>query len=210
MACGDCPYAEYLLRAGIDYHGVDILRDMLHFAQSRISETGMDVQGRLHAADMRDFSINLQFDLAFVLMGSLHYLDNKDFLSHLEAMKRHIVPGGVYVLEWCIHYSPLQELEEKWSQSSPIGEVAVIFHAEQTKPSLQQYREKIQLYLNGELKAESTESIYPRYPNEFKMLIESRSSDWDMLHQCNDWNLDAGIDSSGTINRPLCILKRKG
>ncbi len=55
---------------------------------------------------MKDFTIPQRFNLAFVLMGSLVYLNNDEFLQHLDQVQLHLNPGGLYILEWCIEYTP--------------------------------------------------------------------------------------------------------
>jgi hypothetical protein len=49
---------------------------------------------------MCDFSLAQRFDLAMLLMDSASYLlDNAAVLRHLDCVARHLVDGGLYVLE---------------------------------------------------------------------------------------------------------------
>ena len=209
IACGDCPYAEALLHAGMDYHGLDLSNSMLDFSAIHIRAAGYTPDDRLHLADMRDFTLSQKFDLAFVLMGSLHYLNNDEFLQHLDCVHGHLTPGGLYVQEWCIEFMPWTEQNDTWTQNSPLGEVRVNYSARQKFAATQIFEERIEFELDGELTATTTDLIYTRYPNEFALLLQSREEQWETVGHFNDWNLDSPVSKADKINRPLCILKKR-
>ncbi|MCB0082013.1 MAG: class I SAM-dependent methyltransferase, partial [Caldilineaceae bacterium] len=210
FACGDCPYAETLMQAGVTYHGLDLSPEMLAFSQARLQAAGLPTAGILHLADMRDFALPQRFDLAFVLMGSLHFLDNAEFLRHLDHVHAHLNPGGLYVLEWCIEYAPSVEQQSDWTEESPLGEVGVRYWRRQRSALRQSFDERIEFTVNGDLAASSTDIVHLRYPNEFALLLQSRHSQWEMVGQFNAWDLEAPIgDDTQAINRPLRILKRR-
>ncbi|MEZ4656101.1 MAG: class I SAM-dependent methyltransferase [Caldilineaceae bacterium] len=198
------------MRAGVTYHGLDLAPEMLAFSRARLQAAGLPTEGILHLADMRDFTLPQRFDLAFVLMGSLHFLNNDEFLRHLDMVYAHLNPGGLYVLEWCIEYAPSVEQQSDWTEESPRGEVGVRYWRRQRSALQQSFDERIELTLNGELVAASTDIVHLRYPNEFALLQQSRHDQWEIVGQFNAWDLDAPIgDDTQAINRPLCILKSK-
>ncbi len=209
VACGDCPYALDLMDAGIEFHGLDLSSEMLSFSAERIMAAGHQIEGHLHLVDMRDFSLPKTFDLAFVLMGSLHYLNNYEFLQHLDNLYHHMNPGGLYVLECCIVYSPSEQQQSTWSIDSPLGEISVNYTATQRSAIDQAFEEKLDLSVNGKLVASNTGDIYLRYPNEFNLLLQTRESKWEIVDSYNDWDLNAPMTGSSQINRPLCILRKK-
>lgn len=209
LACGNCPYAEALNQAGVIYHGLDLAPEMLAFSRARLQAAGLPTEGILHQADMRSFALPQRFDLAFVLMGSLHFLSNDEFLRHLDQVHAHLNPGGLYILEWCIDYAPAIEQESDWTEESPLGEVGVRYWRRQRSALHQSFDERIELTLNGDLVAASTDIVHLRYPNEFALLLQSRSTQWEIVGQFNDWDLNAPIDDVQDIGRPLCILKSK-
>lgn len=209
IACGDCPYAINLMQAGVDYHGLDRSHAMLAFSKARIEAVGLRAEDILHAADMKDFTIPQQFDLAFVLMGSLVYLNNDEFLQHLDRVHRHLNPSGLYILEWCIEYAPSIQSQSSWTEESPLGEVGVSYSRQQHSAINQSFEERLDLTLNGELVASTTELVYVRYPNEFALLLQCSNAQWEVVGYYNRWNLDTPLDDSEAVNRPLCILRRK-
>ena len=209
IACGNCPYVLDLLKADIDYHGLDLSGSMLAFSAERMKAAGYLPDHRLHLEDMRDFSLPTTFDLAFVLMGSLQCLSNDEFLQHLDQMQRHLNPGGIYILEWCIEYSPSVALDSTWVETSPFGEICVRNRVTQKSVVDQMFEEQIDFELNGELVASSTDSIYFRYPNEFNLLLQLRETEWEIAGSFNNWNLEDPVVGSSNVNRPLCILRRR-
>lgn len=209
VACGDCPYALDLIKAGVDFHGLDLSRSMLQFSAERIRAAGYPSDNHLHLTDMRNFSLPTTFDLAFVLMGSLHYLNNDQFLGHLDRMHRHLNSGGLYVFEWCIDYSPSVERRSTWTEESPLGEIRVSYRATQQSVLDQTFEEQIDFEVNAELVASTTDTIYLRYPNEFGLLLQSRKAEWEIIDHFNNWDLDAPLLGASRVNRPLCILRRR-
>lgn len=209
IACGDCPYAIDLIQTGVDYHGLDRSHAMLDFSKANIEAAGLPATGILHAADMKDFTIPNRFDLAFVLMGSLAYLSNEEFLQHLDQVYMHLNPGGLYIQEWCIEYTPSTQSQSSWTESSPLGEVGVSYSRQQRSALNQSFDEQFDLTLNGELVASATEIVYVRYPNEFALLLQCRHTQWELVGCYNRWDLDTPLTDAQEINRPLCILKRK-
>ena len=209
IACGDCPYAIDLMQAGVDYHGLDLSHAMLDFSKASIAAAGLQAEGILHAADMKEFTIPYRFDLAFVLMGSLVYLSNDEFLQHLDRVHMHLNPDGLYIQEWCIEYSPSMQSQSSWTESSPLGEVGVHYSRRQRSALNQSFDEQFDLTLNGELVASTTEIVYVRYPNEFALLLQCRRTQWELVGCYNRWDLDTPLPDAQEISRPLCILKRK-
>ncbi|MEZ4621895.1 MAG: class I SAM-dependent methyltransferase [Caldilineaceae bacterium] len=208
IACGNCPYAEALMRAGATYHGLDLSSEMLTFSQARLAAAGFSLDSNLHMADMRNFAISHQFDLAFVLMGSLQYLTNDEFLRHLDRVHEHLNPDGLYILEWCVEYETTVDTQSSWREPSPLGEIGVLYSRQQRSALQQSFNEQIEFIVNGELVASTTDVVYLRYPNEFTLLLQSRDPQWEIIGHYNQWNLDTPLKNADVINRPLCILKR--
>lgn len=209
LACGNSPYAETLIQAGCIFHGLDLSSDMLAFTRARLAKAKLLPNAVLHHADMRQFTIPHKFDLAFVLMGSLHYLNSGDFLIHLEQVYRHLNPGGLYIMEWCIEYEPTTHAQSNWTVESPFGVIGVNYDRRQRSALSQQFDEQIEFTLDGKLVASTTSAVYLRYPNEFVLLLGSRHEQWEIVGHYNMWDLNKTLDGSTTINRPLCILRRK-
>jgi len=181
---------------------------MLTFSQARLAAAAFPVDGILHMADMRDFTVQHKFDLAFVLMGSLQYLTNDEFLRHLDRVYEHLNPGGLYILEWCVEYEPTVDTQSRWTESSPLGEIGVLYSRQQRSALQQSFNEQIEFTVNGELVASTTGVVYLRYPNEFTLLLQSRDPQWEIIGHYNQWNLDTPLKNADVINRPLCILQR--
>ena len=78
------------------YHveGLDQDATMLALAARRVPNVP------LHQADMRTFDLGKSFDAVLCLFGVIGYMkDQKEMTKALQAMHRHLVPGGVLLLE---------------------------------------------------------------------------------------------------------------
>lgn len=78
------------------YHaeGLDKDATMLALAAKRVPAAP------LHQADMRDFDLDATFDAVLCLFGVIGYMrTRKEMTKALKAMHRHLVPGGVLLLE---------------------------------------------------------------------------------------------------------------
>ena len=78
---------------------MDINPAMCARAAERATERGLALAG-VHKADMVDFDLGARFDLVFCLIDSLaHVLELDRLIAHLACVRRHLAPGGAYVVE---------------------------------------------------------------------------------------------------------------
>lgn len=111
---------------------------------SRIAATALDLSpamsgyardraaGRLSVvtADMRDFVIEgARFDLVITMLNSLcHLMTLEDMTAHLGAVARHLVPGGLYVIELAHPadvLTPASRTSSEWTTELDDGTVTV-------------------------------------------------------------------------------------
>lgn len=93
VACGTGAHLEQL-RTWYAVEGLDLNGDMLDVARKRLPGV------KLHWANLIDFNLNVQFSAVMCLGGAIGYAKTFDNLrSSVQAMARHLLPGGVLVLE---------------------------------------------------------------------------------------------------------------
>jgi SAM-dependent methyltransferase len=93
VACGTGRHLEWL-RPRYEVTGVDLSRPMLREAHRRLSGV------RLVAGDMRTFDLRERFDVVSCLFSSIGYLRSEaDLRQAFRTFARHLVPGGVVVVE---------------------------------------------------------------------------------------------------------------
>jgi hypothetical protein len=67
-------------------------------AAERATERGLALT--VTTGDMVDFDLGRRFDLIFCLIDSLAYvLDLESLVTHLTSVRRHLAPGGAYIVE---------------------------------------------------------------------------------------------------------------
>lgn len=93
VACGTGAYVRWL-RDWYDVTGLDLSPEMLRVARGRLPDVAF-VEG-----DMTDFDLRQEFDAVLCLFSSIGYLTSGVQLrSALASMARHVVPGGVVLIE---------------------------------------------------------------------------------------------------------------
>jgi len=93
VACGTGRHLE-LLSKSFDAEGLDLSPELLGLARKR--NPGMT----LHCADMRTFDHTSSYDVITCLFSSIGYMTTiEDLEKAVDNMARHLVPGGVLVIE---------------------------------------------------------------------------------------------------------------
>lgn len=98
LAAGPARHARESARRGAAAVALDVSPAMCAFAREQAASDGIVLD--TVCADMRDFALPRPCTFAMLLLDSASYLlDNDDMLRHLRCVARHLVDGGVYVLE---------------------------------------------------------------------------------------------------------------
>jgi SAM-dependent methyltransferase len=98
LAAGPARHAREWARRGTAATALDSSAAMCEYALECAARDGLSLQ--VVVADMVDFSLGQRFDLTVMPMDSSSYLlDNAAALKHLDSVARHLVDGGLYVLE---------------------------------------------------------------------------------------------------------------
>ena len=99
VAAGPADHALELAARGLSASTMDLNPAMCVRATERATERGLALTGVTNA-DMVAFDLGRQFDLVFCLIDSLaHVLDLESLTAHLACVRRHLAPGGAYVVE---------------------------------------------------------------------------------------------------------------
>jgi SAM-dependent methyltransferase len=98
VACGTGRVLIPLLQAGVDVEGVDLFAPMLE--RLRRKAQALDLQPRLHQADMRAFRIPRRFALVIIPFNSfVHNLTSAAQIETLRRCRDHLLPGGLLAFD---------------------------------------------------------------------------------------------------------------
>jgi SAM-dependent methyltransferase len=115
VGCGTGRVAAALARSGKRVMAVDVSEAMLtRAAQYESFET-------LHG-DLRSLHLDRRFGLAIAPLGTLHHVATGDRVAAFASIRRHLVPGGLFVADLSVEsdWSPgLQPLIAHWTRSDP-------------------------------------------------------------------------------------------
>ena len=209
LGCGNSPHMEELLKRGYQYAGIDISEEMIRYSKSKASS--MDKSAYLVRADMRDFSLEFDVDFVFIMLGSLYVKNNDELTSHLDSVNRALRSGGLYFLDWCVNFSPLNDISGSWESEVDGIKVKTRYSARIINKVEQLYEESISVVVNDNgLEQEYTEYSIKKaiYPQEFLLLLRTRS-DFDFIGWWNNWNLDNPLEGTEEISRPIILLRKR-
>ena len=98
LACGTGQMIVPIARAGHAAAGLDLAPAMLAEARRKAEAAGVAVE--LVQGDMRGFDLGRRFALVFIARNSmLHLASPEDFAGLFDAVKRHLLPGGVFAFD---------------------------------------------------------------------------------------------------------------
>ena len=89
-------------REGIEITGLDLSDHMLDICREALNNEPKDVQDRvtLIKGDMRDFDLKKTFSLVTTPFRPFqHLLTVEDQINCLNSIRRHLNPGGVFILD---------------------------------------------------------------------------------------------------------------
>ena len=127
LAAGPAEHARELARRGLRATALDRSAAMCAYAAAQAKAAGVDLQ--VVEADMRDFTIKgpdgarVLFDAAIAMLNSLcHLFTLDDLVRHLTAVRAHLVPGGLYIVELAHpadFFAPVPRTSSEWTIDAP-------------------------------------------------------------------------------------------
>jgi len=98
LAAGPADHALDLAGRGLSASTLDLNPAMTARAAERATERGLALTAT--TGDMVAFDLGRRFDLILCLIDSLaHVLDLESLIGHLVCVRRHLAPGGAYIVE---------------------------------------------------------------------------------------------------------------
>jgi SAM-dependent methyltransferase len=207
LACGSSPHMAEILNRDYRYVGLDLNDRML--AEGRQKAAGND-KVRLIKADMCRFDLPESAEFAFTALGSLYAQDTKDLLAHFESLARVLPTGGLYLLDWCVWFTPGQNMTETWEIEQQGIRVKATVSGQVVDPVEQLYEETITLDVtedgkNTRFSGTDTKRII--HPQEFLLLVR-HCTDFEFVGWWNDWDMRDPLPGAKPVNRPIALLRR--
>jgi SAM-dependent methyltransferase len=132
IACGTAKHAVELARLGFQVTATDYSQAMLAKARVRACEAGIDIT--VFQQDMCELNLDAQpFDAAICLFDSIGYaVTNEGLFSTFTGIRRHLVPGGVFLFEFWHAPAMLCYHEPVRVQQRQLGDVSLFRISETT------------------------------------------------------------------------------
>lgn len=210
VACGAAPHLRELVQRGYHYIGLDLSPTMLDYARLNVQAHTADIATTFITADLRNFRLDTPVDFAFVLLGSLYVESTAELSSHFDAMAAALRPGGLYLMDWCIDFSPSATRHTAWEIEAEGINVKALYKAYPLNAIEQTIEESIALVVedHGTTMALQERAVRREiYPQEFLMFCAQRR-DFEFIGWWNDWDLSKPLDGTEAMNRPISVVRR--
>ena len=211
LGSGNSPHLEELLNRGYTYTGLDRSQAMLEYSARKAS--ALAGEATFVHADMLDFSLDQTFDFAYIMLGSLSAGNTQDLISHLRSVAAALSRGGLYLLDWCVHFAPFSDRTESWTMEQAGIEVTTRWSERLVDVVEQLVEETLTLRVveDGAVHHLSQTAVNRViFPQEFLLLTE-HTGDFEFVGWWNNWDLDkplAEVQDPKGISRPIILLRR--
>lgn len=211
IGCGNSPHLAELLNRGYAYTGLDISEAMLAYSAQKAA--ALPGKTAFIRADMLDFTLPQKFDFAFITLGSLCARSTADLFSHFRSVALALNPGGLYLMDWCIHFAPFSGQEDTWSIEQD-GIQVTTHYSERFIDAVEQLVEEtivLEVLIDGGIRSfveKSKNRVV--FPQEFLQII-AHIPDFEFVGWWNNWDLDqplGGIKDPNKISRPITLLRK--
>lgn len=209
LACGNSPHMLELATRGYQYYGLDLSPTMLEFAQNKADAHQIDVQ--FYLANFIDFQLEEPMDFIYIMLGSLYVNDTEELLSHFRTVHKALKPGGLYFLDWCVDFSPLDNSQDSWVMRRGGITVTTRYSTRLFNAAQQLYEENILFTIKDHGKQKKLLHTGIRraiFPQEF-VLAATKLNGFELLGWWDDWNWERPLgEGRGEIVRPITVLRR--
>lgn len=208
LACGNSPHLIELMARNYRYIGLDLNDQMVNYSRGKVTDPG---KAFIVKGDMCRFDLPGTVEFAFVALGSLYAQSTNDLLNHFRSVARVMPSGGLYLLDWCVYFSSMHNMEESWEIEQQDIKVKTTVRGRIVEPVEQLYEESIALEVtdNGRInKFSGTDVKRLIYPQEFLLFIQ-HCTDFEFIGWWNNWDLNDPLPSTKPIQRPIVLLRKR-
>ncbi len=209
LACGNSPHMLELASRGYTYRGLDLSPTMLEFAQAKAQTHGIDAQ--FYLANFIDFQLKEPMDFIYIMLGSLYVNNTDELVDHFTSVQKALKPGGLYFLDWCIDFSPLDNTQDSWVMRRDGITVTTRYTTRLHNAAEQLFEENILFTIKDQGKHKKLLHTGFRraiFPQEF-VLAATKLNGFELLGWWNDWNWHRPLgEGRHEIVRPITILRK--
>ncbi len=208
LGCGTCPHMKELVKRSYHYIGLDINHRMLEYCQKKASSINADVHF-IHG-EMVDFNLEEHVDFIFITLGSLYIKDENELMRHFNSVSKALNKGGLYLLDWCVHFESPVGKEETWEMESDEVHVKtrVFWNEIDSVKGTMEETIIVEVKDRGKQRSLTAKEVKKMlYPQEFLNFVEDRK-DFEFVGWWNNWDLNQPLDGAKRIVRPITLLRK--
>lgn len=209
IACGHAPHLAEVTRRGRQYVGLDINPSMLERARERAR--ACDAHATFVESSLIDFKLARPADFAFVALASLYVKSTAELRSHFRAMADALVPGALYVLEWCVDFDPMVDVVDSWTVERDGIAVQGSFWSRSLNRVEQLYEDTLRLDINDNGRRFTLEDKSLRrriFPQEFLAYVRDHTA-FEFVGWWHNWDLECPVTGEHAVDRPIIVVRRR-
>jgi SAM-dependent methyltransferase len=196
VGCGTGRVGLEILRAGVNYLGIDLVSPMVTLFRAKLEGEPEDLRkrARVKEGDLRSVQLDRRFACAIAPLEVLqHLLTEEDRRRALNRIKAHLVPGGLFVFDLTTPTyaqlasaadgdsgKPQVELEREGT-GKPKLRRTVLVKADPASQSLRLHREWVEVGPRGGTKPLAQADLPLRWLHRFEIELLLRQSGFEVL-----------------------------
>lgn len=199
LCCGTGRLTIPIAKDGYDISGVDYTPSMLEQAKAKASEAGLEIE--FVEADIRALDLRKKYDFIFIPFNSIHHLyRNEDLFKAFQVVKKHLKPGGLFLLD-CFNPN-IQYIVEGEKEQQQIAAYTTDDGRDVLIKQTMRYENKTQInriewhyFINGRFDSVQNLDMRLFFPQELDAYLEWNG--FKMIHKFGSFEEEAFNDHSG-------------
>lgn len=199
LCCGTGRLTIPIAKDGYDISGVDYTPSMLEQAKAKASEAGLEIE--FVEADIRALDLRKKYDFIFIPFNSIHHLyRNEDLFKAFQVVRKHLKPGGLFLLD-CFNPN-IQYIVEGEKEQQQIAAYTTDDGRDILIKQTMRYENKTQInriewhyFINGRFDSVQNLDMRLFFPQELDAYLEWNG--FKMIHKFGSFEEEAFTDHSG-------------
>lgn len=199
LCCGTGRLTIPIAKDGYDISGVDYTPSMLEQAKAKASEAGLGIE--FVEADIRALDLRKKYDFIFIPFNSIHHLyRNEDLFKAFQVVRKHLKPGGLFLLD-CFNPN-IQYIVEGEKEQQQIAAYTTDDGRDVLIKQTMRYENKTQInriewhyFINGRFDSVQNLDMRLFFPQELDAYLEWNG--FKMIHKFGSFEEEAFTDHSG-------------
>jgi hypothetical protein len=142
-------------------------------------------------------------------LGSLYLRDGKELQLHLRKVHEALIPGGLYIMDWCVLFDSPENRSDSWTVQTDQGTYEVLYSTEVIDASSGLMSECLHVQVRtATMHISATSGTQQKLFSYEEMVGHVKSMGcWEILGCWNNWDLYSPTEQCDRVTRPLFVIR---